>query len=723
MISLLKNTIEIALFSSLMIVIVLIIRFIFNDKLNIKIMSLLWILVITRLLVPITVESPIHIVSISTAIPSQSLISSIFNLSDITAENSYTETSEQTNPYGDNKESSSQTPEANTSFTYRIKSFFNQITILDILAVIWLIGILIMLIIKGTALYSFNNKISESRKISNSEMTKMINDNRIKMKLKRSIAVYECDYIDAPVTIGIFKPKILIPVGFITTIKKEMQSMIILHEICHIKNLDVVKNYVWLMVRIIYWFNPLVPYAYKRYIEDIELLCDTIILDKFSEGKSYLYSQSLIDAVKLSKGEIAIPIALSFCEDRSNLRKRVEYMIKPTKKRKSASIITLCIALVMVFACFSTACLPKNTVSVNEVNSTAEIQHIEYEIEPTDNVKIHINADVTIPENISLVSVEPANISAKQLENFVDYVLGDTPVYYKDGDYIDKRHEIGMEYDGKIVPLGEDRRTFTELSAYTSDNKESNIRLDQSPQKLSSYLSYYRSSGEPYSSEWHTYDGTYIENMEKSYDECLEIAETLIEKLVGKNNNLKLYDSLSNSGGEVQPFYMFWFYNEYNGIPATLHGSFLPSDFHFGIDLHTIGAESIRVYVNDDGVFRFNWRDHQKEIGVVEKNVELLDFDKINKNFKDYCMNQSEWILNGLPNPDDITSVEININSIELNVMSLSKDGDSDTYVMTPVWNFIGEVTYVRNTDVSESKFFNKICIATINALDGTVFN
>ena len=55
---------EITIFSSVMILIVLSVKAIFGNKINAKTISFLWALVLIRLIIPITFESPVHMDSI-----------------------------------------------------------------------------------------------------------------------------------------------------------------------------------------------------------------------------------------------------------------------------------------------------------------------------------------------------------------------------------------------------------------------------------------------------------------------------------------------------------------------------------------------------------------------------------------------------------------------------------------------------------------------------------
>lgn len=738
MISLFNNIIEATLLSSILIGTVLIIRKIFSQKISIKVLTLLWIMVLARLIIPFSFETSINIGGI---IPS-------FNPNDNITENSTlaegaeidnTTNTETIDSTADTAQPNVPVNNADGEYTEQttksISSYLGQINYKQILSFVWLASALIALSIKAKRMYIFSKKISASREIKDNQILLMLNSNKSLLRLKRKVTLYECDYIDAPLTCRVLRPKILIPVGFISNLDDNQQNMIILHELYHIKNLDVLKNYVWLAAKIIYWFNPLIKYAYKAYIEDTETSCDTMVLATYSSDQRQLYSQSLIDITKLSKGEMILPAALSFCEDKSILRKRVEYMIKPTKKLRIVSIIALLISLLFVTLCFTTACLPKTTSSFNAIILSDDTIHIEYNLNPSKNVTINVDANVMFYDSLPIISIEPKNISAKQLETFTDYVLVDTPVYYRSPYYIDSKHSHGDLFDGTIVPLGEYNKTYTELYAFTPDEKQSYLQLEQSPTNLSTSLTYWRFDDGTFWDSHAEYTGTDIAGMEKSYDECLQIAEELIKKLVGEDNKMKLCSTLSYTGGVLQPAYRFSFQKEYYGIPATEHVSSFSTDFGFGIDLHSMSMEKIYIFVDDDGLFEFHWSSQNTETDVEQENANLIKFDKINEIFIDYCNNNTEWILNGLPYEDSITSVQISITDIELNFIPLSREisytsfydsYEINEFQLEPVWKFNGEVIYTINDgklEDNEATIFPELSIVSINALDGTILD
>lgn len=470
------------------------------------------------------------------------------------------------------------------------------------------------------------------------------------------------------------------------------------------------------MAAILYWFNPLVAYAHSKYINDTELHCDTLVLRAFKDDKCRLYSQSLLDVVKLSNGVIKLPIALSFCEDRSNLRKRVENMIKPTKKLKGVSIAAIFSAAIISIACFTTACLPANN-SDTAVSEPTESTHIEFEAQPSVNVKIYVDADLDMPvdKTIDLVRVVPKNISNEQLDSFIDYVSNN-------GDMV-SNGDIKVMSSGETTRIDGDLNsehpstTYTEVSASTSDSKNSFLELTQSDNELDTQLAYWRFDDGYQFGKPSDYTGSDIKGMKKSYDDCLEIAEKLIEELYGSDNNYKLEKTLCYSDSSY-PMYRFFFYREYYGILSS------PSSLLAGEENHYTYSNFANIFVDDEGIFEVWWLNSIDKPEIIENDAAFLDSAEIINAFEEYIKNDFYWNSGENAQTNLGASATLYINNVRLNVVMVPDDQDATSYIATPVWEFIGnmkfdEPVYLEgNYEMTEQK---DVCIVRINALDGTI--
>ncbi len=411
------NILEITIFSSIMILIVLSIKAIFGNKINAKTVSFLWALVLIRLIMPITFESPVHMDSIIPVKPVEVVEEQSPEAAKAEKGFSANNTYNNNFDYGDaqitpsdtktDTIANSQTEPTSTIFAQFI-DYIKSISIWTVLFAAWAIGAVVTMLTSTLKMIFFCGKAKRCALADNS-LKQMLEQHKKTICVQRQVSIIECEYVDMPVTYGLFVPKILLPAGLANSIGHEKMSLIIMHELCHIKRLDVLKNYAWLVAKIIHWFNPLVYLAFKTYIDDVELACDELVLKNISEAGKFVYSQSLLDVIKISNKGRKAPVVLSFCENKSKLRERVETMVKPKTKSRSAGFAAMLLAIIMIMACFTTACQPTPEEPVvyqkTEVYQESEAAAKTEEDAPED-VKTAAPVDfkpIEVPEHISEV--------------------------------------------------------------------------------------------------------------------------------------------------------------------------------------------------------------------------------------------------------------------------------------------------------------------------------
>ncbi len=170
-----------------------------------------------------------------------------------------------------------------------------------------------------------------------------------KWKMKRreaeEISVKECKNINVPLSYGVFKPVILLPV-YEEEINVENFFCVMEHEYQHIKHRDLLKKYIMIIVLCIHWFNPLVWVMYTYFNRDLELLCDKRVVGSLGNERRKGYASMLVDLCSVGVRKNLFPEL-----GNGKLKERIEYIVKPeSKSRLQIPLIIAGIALVTM--CF-----------------------------------------------------------------------------------------------------------------------------------------------------------------------------------------------------------------------------------------------------------------------------------------------------------------------------------------------------------------------------------
>jgi bla regulator protein BlaR1 len=96
-----------------------------------------------------------------------------------------------------------------------------------------------------------------------------------------------------PASLGLWRPRLIVPADFRTRYTAAEQALIIRHEQVHAERLDAIANLVQVCLQCLFWFNPLVHFSAVRFRADQELACDAAVLRR-RRGQSRAYAQALL---------------------------------------------------------------------------------------------------------------------------------------------------------------------------------------------------------------------------------------------------------------------------------------------------------------------------------------------------------------------------------------------------------------------------------------------
>lgn len=133
------------------------------------------------------------------------------------------------------------------------------------------------------------------------------------LRLRRSVAegvqedgdIWICDQIPTPFILGIGKPRIYLPSG----LSPEHREYVLAHERCHLAW----KDHWWKPLAFgllsVYWFDPLLWAAYHLACRDLEFACDERVIRGYSAADKKAYSQALLACSRNRRPVLACPVA------------------------------------------------------------------------------------------------------------------------------------------------------------------------------------------------------------------------------------------------------------------------------------------------------------------------------------------------------------------------------------------------------------------------------
>lgn len=194
----------------------------------------------------------------------------------------------------------------------------------DIFFTVWVVGMVISI---GFVIYS-NYQIYQIKKsatsIKDQKIIELLEDCKEVVGVKRKIMLQETSLITSPITFGILQPYILLPIKTQEVFTLSEIKYVFLHELNHHKSKDVIVNFIMSIFQIIYWFNPFIWYALKRIRIDRELACDVSVLNLLDESGYIEYGHTIIHFVNKKYDRTNEQFALGIGGAKKQIKQRIQ---------------------------------------------------------------------------------------------------------------------------------------------------------------------------------------------------------------------------------------------------------------------------------------------------------------------------------------------------------------------------------------------------------------
>ena len=397
----LQKVIEMSIYGSLAILLVMLFRLIFR-KFSKKLTLLFWVIVAIRLLCPINFSSPMSLMNL---VPQKTEVQEVKVVNKTSRPVVHTE----------NIPTQYETVTDNTPAQERALKLQKE----DIMPVIWIGGMAV--------LFSYS-------------VVKYIKVNRFAEKCKRTSdgLFLESDRIETPFVAGIINTRICIP----SHIDNSEKEYLLLHEKIHIKNHDGIIKTLGFLVVCIHWFNPLVWLSYILLCSDLEMRCDEEVVETLGRDIKKDYCLSII--MHSVKEPMTITGNVAFSGPRfgaMEVKMRIKNLLNYKKVSKTASVIILCLTFGVTSVL--TACASKKVEST-EISTEATVSEITGNAEMTE-----VTISETAGESVETEEVGfTAPVPQTPVISFSSYDYSDDEMYSK---YAEELINEGYQYEGGLT--------------------------------------------------------------------------------------------------------------------------------------------------------------------------------------------------------------------------------------------------------------------------------
>lgn len=337
--------VQVALYSAAITAGILLFRFIFKNRISPKLQYLMWWLLILRLLMPVTPDIGLHFnlqdmllkQAHQAELPTPAPVLDVAPASVPNTQSSYESVTPAVQPDTDVAPSQHVNPAKSTDWY-------------SIVFVVWLLGAIgflgWLIFVKLRYYESLQHLMAGGPR----EVYELY-DRCCKELGVKPLPLWIVNKSMSPGIAFFGEPVLLIPISLCGD--ESRLRFALLHELTHKKRGDHYMTLLLNILRAVYWFDPVVHFAFSELRADMESACDSDVLAYIGHEQKRGYLTVILDMFSYDTEPI---LGMSQIRSKRMAKRRMKGAFMKSRTSPAFRAITLCIALIMSLCCFTTAC-------------------------------------------------------------------------------------------------------------------------------------------------------------------------------------------------------------------------------------------------------------------------------------------------------------------------------------------------------------------------------
>ena len=337
--------VQVALYSAAITAGILLFRFIFKNRISSKLQYLMWWLLILRLLMPVTPDIGLHFnlqdmllkQAHQAELPTPAPVLDVAPASVPNTQPSYDSVTPAVQPDTDVAPSQHVNPAKSTDWY-------------SIVFVVWLLGAIgflgWLIFVKLRYYESLQHLMAGGPR----EVYELY-DRCCKELGVKPLPLWIVNKSMSPGIAFFGEPVLLVPISLCGD--ESRLRFALLHELTHKKRGDHYMTLLLNILRAVYWFDPVVHFAFSELRSDMESACDSDVLAYIGHEQKRGYLTVILDMFSYDTEPI---LGMSQIRSKRMAKRRMKGAFMKSRTSPAFRAITLCIALIMSLCCFTTAC-------------------------------------------------------------------------------------------------------------------------------------------------------------------------------------------------------------------------------------------------------------------------------------------------------------------------------------------------------------------------------
>lgn len=429
---LLNTLFEITIYSAVLFAAVTGFKLAFKNKLSPALHFTLWFLVITRLCIPVTIESGFHLFTVEQEKP---LVQQ--QIPEVSAFDAPTPAAMREAAPSEALHSEASAPVQEPLPAADSPKPVFTIASADALIALWVAG----MAFRAAALLLGERRLRLAmahNTLPTDARTRDIYDACCaELGIAHKLPLQSMAGIYSPALTVSLKPMILLPANITDTLADAQLACALRHELTHYRRRDHLLMLLLRLLTCVYWFNPIVWLMKRELMKDMETACDSAVTARLNGTERREYAMTLLALFSQPcRANSVLGMALSSAE--KDAERRVRGVFGAHRSKAPVKILAALLSALLLACCFTTACQPTPSQSpvVNKggdyLGGIEETPFEPYAAEEhadrtakRNGIRMQFDADVIIPETsgYAVYEAERSSFTAAKHMAFIEHFL------------------------------------------------------------------------------------------------------------------------------------------------------------------------------------------------------------------------------------------------------------------------------------------------------------
>ncbi len=343
--------------AAILVCLILLAKQLFKNRLDARWHYYIWFLLLVKLLIPYTPESPISVFNIVTPVAEQ--VSSIDEFSWLSPDAELLKMTQNTGGSENALDGSDKSIKVNNTYVETepdAAGTTNTSTLNGIIGnsysgafivifLVWAAGCCLLVCYIVYLNIRFRKIVGSYNACDEKRINGILEECKKITRVYRRIPVLVLNQTRTPSIYGILNPKLLISDSHIQNLDDDEIRYIILHELSHYKRKDVLVNWVTVLLQILHWFNPIIWYSFYIMRQDCEIACDDKALSYVEGCERKKYGQTIINLLKEAADSSFIPSTAGFMKKNASVKRRITMIIRFKKKSWVRAVVAVALII------------------------------------------------------------------------------------------------------------------------------------------------------------------------------------------------------------------------------------------------------------------------------------------------------------------------------------------------------------------------------------------